>query len=155
MTRILTTLHLSTIQKQVLAKVKAAANPKMAWEEIIKVSNEFDRNFATARDVLGNLGVLEVGDGELTITPKGEQAMVSANITDETGQLTDEGQQLASANTQGNQQQQTNNTNMGGLDSMGGDMSEFPTESISLFREIHQRLNEEIAMNAIRNKNKP
>lgn len=163
MTRILTSIHLSDIQKEVLAKVKAAPNTTMAWEEIIGVSADVDNNYAAARDVLGNLGLLKVGDGELEVTQKGEEVMKDSNLIDDMGELTDVGRELASNNTQQAQQSaQPNppaedNFDMGGGDMDGNDMGgmgDFSLESISLIRELNQRILEEDAMARIQSKKK-
>ena len=95
MTRILSTIHLSDIQKEVLAKVKAAPNSHMAWEVIQNTESSIDDNFAGARDALADLGLLDVQDGTVEITQLGQEQMTKENITDETGELTDSGNELA------------------------------------------------------------
>lgn len=137
MARILTTLHLSDIQKEVLAKTKAAPNPQLAWEEVTGAKEATDDNFAAARDTLGNLGLLTVGDGTLEVTDKGLEVMKDAGLTDETGELTDEGQQLAA----GDQEQPAMPPpDEGGEMDMGmGDELSF--ESLSLLQTIHEDAN--------------
>lgn len=139
MTRILTTIHLSDIQQEVLAKVKAAPTPHVAWSTIAVSAEAFDQNFAAARDVLGNLGLLNVGDGTLEITDKGLEVMNDENLTDEMGELTDQGRALADiprdeAPTQQNvpsAEQPASDQELGGL----------PMESMTLVRAINENAN--------------
>lgn len=123
MARILTTIHLSDIQKEVMAKVKTAPTEQVAWEEISNTASEIDQNFAAARDMLGDLGLLTIGDGELSVTDKGEEVMKDENLVDEMGELTDEGLALA-------------DTERGEHPPEG--IEGFPTESLSLLRTIHE-----------------
>ena len=139
MTRILTTLHLSNIQKEVLAKVKASPNGHIAWEEITKASENFDQNFSSARDVLGNLGLLKVGEGTLEITEKGEEVMRDENIVDDMGELTDNGRQLSSINrTEPSSETRTSDVGSSSSDVGGG----LPMESFGLLRGINESSNE-------------
>lgn len=136
MSRILTTLHLSDIQKEVLAKVKAAPNPQLAWEEISDAASNVDQNLAAARDVLGNLGLLMVGDGVLEVTEKGEEVMKDSNLLDDMGELTDDAQQFI--NKREPQQPPAPagdemDMGMGGEEDLG-----LPMESFSLFKSIHE-----------------
>jgi len=132
--RILTTVHLSDIQKEVLAKVKAAPNSHMAYGTLQQTEDNMDSNFASARDVLAKLGVLLVGDGTIEVTEKGDQLATKENITDEMGELTELGDQLANTNRQNVQPSPTQSTNVG--DGMG-DESGFPTESFNLIKSLN------------------
>ena len=148
MARVLTTLHLSDIQKEVLCKVKASANPQLAWEEISGAADTVDDNFATSRDLLGNLGLLTVGDGTLEVAEQGEQVMKDENLTDESGELTEEGRALADIpRGEGEKQEQAaaqapapgGEEDMGmGMPPEGGGEEEMglPLESLKLIRSL-------------------
>ncbi len=144
MARIITTLHLSDIQKEVLAKIKAAQNPHMAFEVIQSVNSDIDNNFVSARDTLGNLGLLYVADGELEITEKGEEEMTRENLTDETGALTEFGQQLATIDRSekpalSTPQPQVNQSDDMDIEMDDMDMEEDPfKESFSLIKDVNK-----------------
>jgi hypothetical protein len=123
MTRILTTIHLSDIQKEVLAKVFASPTPHVAWSELLDVSSEIESNVSSARDTLGNLGLLYVGDGELKVTDRGREVMREENLIDEIGELTEDGQRYASIDRQAPKSP-----------SQG-----LPMESLQLIRSIHDQ----------------
>lgn len=133
MTRIVQSLHLSDIQKEFLAKVKAAPNPHMAYSTIASTEGEVGQNFANARDTLAKLGVVEVRDGEIQIV--NDQILADEGITDEMGELTDFGQQLAfidRSEIKGQQQQQQQ-------PEAGGEDDQLSLESLSLFRKINDQ----------------
>lgn len=141
MARVLTTLHLSDIQKEVLAKVKAAPTPHLAWDEISGSATDVDENLATARDVLGNLGLLSVGDGVLEVTPKGEEVMKDENLIDDMGELTDTGRELADIERDPGEQeptaraaQQPPQDQVGGGDEFEG----IPMESFKLIKSVYE-----------------
>lgn len=142
MTRILTTIHLSDIQKETLAKVKAAASPEMAWETIYKGPDDTDNNMAGARDVLGDLGLLTIGEGTIELTSKGEDVMRGANLLDDMGELTDEGRELAGRGTdeKSTAAPPPATPPMGGAE--GGlppldQNNPFPMESLQLFNSVY------------------
>lgn len=151
MARILTTIHLSDIQKEVLAKVKASPTSQVAWEEVTNAAHDVDQNFAAARDVLGNLGLLEVGDGTLEVTNKGEDVMRDENLTDDMGELTDEGRTLASIDRAAipNQPEAPPDGANPNQDEFGG----LPMESLSLIRDLNERAEETIKLNEMMNGN--
>lgn len=91
--RILDTFRPTTIQKQVLAKVAAAATPTVAFDAV-----SVGANTVAARDALIKLGLIGVSGGEASLTDAGIQLATAENITDETGGLTQAGQALATAN---------------------------------------------------------
>lgn len=146
MTRILTTLHLSDIQKQVLAKVKASPNPQIAWEEISSAANDVDENYAAARDILADLGLLQVGEGTIDLTDKGLQSLKDANLVDDMGELTDEGTKLAAVGNEDDEAQRPayDIDAMGAVDDTDGvdDMGMPPMES--LIRSAHNTLRESV-----------
>lgn len=78
-------------QKEVLAKIRGAATPETAAANVSQ-----DAHLVAARDLLVKLGLIEVQDGQASITPRGEEVMRNQNLIDETGQLTPEAQQMVS-----------------------------------------------------------
>lgn len=100
-----TPTHLSSIQKEVLAKIIAAPTPSLAWEAVTaNVASDVERNFTAARKVLEDLGLISRNDEyELEVTETGKQAMKDAYLIDDREQLTNVGQQLATKNTQANE----------------------------------------------------
>lgn len=94
--RVLPSVTLTSNQKRVLAKIAASPTPKVAGQEI-----SGDQNLIGARDQLAHLGAIEFVAGEATMTEKGQQLSREHNITDEGGQLTPDGEQLAYTSTTG------------------------------------------------------
>lgn len=90
------TLSLTNNQKRVLAKIASSPTPKVAAEEISR-----DQNLIAARDQLAKLDVISYFNNEAKLTEKGEQIAKEEGITDETGQLSPDGQHLASTNPEG------------------------------------------------------
>lgn len=91
--QVLTNIRLSHAQKFVLGKLSLPnVTPLTAYSS---VSN--DKNIVANRDVLVKLGMVKLGDNEAEITEKGIAAMQNEGLTDETGNLTDLGEQYAYA----------------------------------------------------------
>lgn len=90
--RVLNTFRPTTIQKQVIAKIAAAATPTVAGDAV-----SMGANTVSARDMLAKLGVITFGSGEASLTDLGTQIAAAENIVDETGELTQVGQSLAGA----------------------------------------------------------
>ena len=88
--RVLSTVALTNNQKSVLAKIVASPTPSVAGESI-----SGDENMVAARNSLARLGAIESIGNEVNITAKGHQLAKDENITDETGQLTQDGNKLA------------------------------------------------------------
>lgn len=154
MARILTTVHLSDIQKEIMAKVKVAPTEQVAWEEISKAASDIDQNFASARDMLGNLGLLYVGDGELSVTDKGEKVMQDENLVDETGELTDDG--LALADIERAERPEQPEAPPNGLELPGDEVpppegiEDFPAESFQLLRAVNEDVKANEYMKALK-----
>lgn len=88
------TLHsvrLSDIQKEVLARVHAAPNEQVAADEIL----DGGQNYVGAKNILVRLDLINFHDNEASVTDEGEEVMKRANLIDDQGQLTDEGQRYA------------------------------------------------------------
>lgn len=166
MTRIIQSVHLSDIQKEVLAKIKASPNPHLAWEAISNAEDDIDNNFAAAKQMLVDLQlVIDDNDG-LEVTQKGLEVMADEGLADESGELTPDGQQVAGISRdevvqpgQQQQEQPPGEDPMGatGNDELGlGDDGEFgeempedevepPMESIKSLSMI-KMLNEDAAL---------
>lgn len=83
-------LQLTDTQKKVIARIVAAATPKVAAEDISK-----DPNIVAARDMLIKLGVITFSEGTLAaLTASGKKLATDSNIIDAAGILTDEGNKL-------------------------------------------------------------
>lgn len=92
--RLLSAVHPTMNQKRVLAKIIAAPTATVAGEELSK-----DPNLVAARNMLMKLGVISLVNNEATLTDKGQQIATEENICDQSGQLTQVGQQLAYTNS--------------------------------------------------------
>lgn len=145
--RVLKTIHLSDFQKKVLVVVHAAQTPQVAFEELRKQAAEDQGNINTARDMLEKLGLLEVGQDQVTVTPQGEQVMQDEYLIDEMGELTEEAQKYledASGNQDAEMQQpppEQGDEMMGDELGMGNEMGaeENPFEGFDLFKLIHDQ----------------
>jgi hypothetical protein len=92
--RLLSAVHPTTNQKRVLAKIIAAPTATVAGEELSK-----DPNLVAARNMLMKLGMISLVNNEAALTDKGQQVAAEENICDQSGQLTQVGQQLAYTNS--------------------------------------------------------
>ena len=95
--KVLDTVKLSDTQKRVLAKVIAAPTPRLAAEEL-----SGDVNLVAARDMLLDLGLLQIVQGHASLTDKGRHVAREENIADESGGLTADGEEFAYSDSQGN-----------------------------------------------------
>lgn len=93
--RLLSALHPTTNQKRVIAKIVASPTPSVAAQEISKGAN-----LVSARNMLMKLGMITFANGEAALTQSGQQIATEEGITDQSGGLTDVGQQLAHTNSQ-------------------------------------------------------
>lgn len=116
--RTFTTVRLTENQKKVMTRIVASATEVLAAEEISK-----GRGLVAARDLLVKLGLIEFRDGSATITSSGEKIMKDTNLTDDMGELTEEGNKFAYE--EGNQ----------------------PMATESLIKQIHQTLSLHEALN--------
>lgn len=126
----------TTSQKQVIATILSAPTPKVAATAISSKPN-----LKTARNLLGQLGLITFTDGAATVTDKGMALARDEGIADEGGQLTDVGQQLV-----GNQpQNQTNSMGqpgeeppIGGVEAGGPDDALGGTPSLESFTFLRE-----------------
>lgn len=136
------TIHLSDTQKSVLATVKAAPTPQLGFEALMKSPEDIDDNVTAARDTLADLGLITLGDGTIELTDEGEQVMQDENLTDETGELTPDGQALVITDKETEPATEPE-MGMGMGSDMGGmpplNMSHtFTFGSLTLLKETHQ-----------------
>lgn len=80
---------LTNTQKAVLAIVLNAPTPEVAFEN----TND-TQALITARNLLKQLGFIVIANNTITLTPSGQDIIVSNNISDSEGNITDEGEQL-------------------------------------------------------------
>ena len=108
----------------VIAKIVASQDvPARAAAEI-----SANTNMIAARNLLMKLNVITYTDNSASLTDIGQQLARDQNIVDEGGQLTDEGNKLASATSDGKQPKETppqQDNSMGGMPppDMGGDIN--------------------------------
>lgn len=118
--RLLTTVHPTTNQKCVLAKIVAAPTPSVAASNI-----STDANMVAARNMLMKLGAITFSNGEASLTDRGRQVAEDENIIDQSGQLTQQGQQLAANTSQGGQEQPSQPPEQPPIDqNFGGDQDQ-------------------------------
>jgi hypothetical protein len=89
--RVLTNVRLSETQKIVMTRIVAADNPHVAYEGV----NE-GRNLVSSAKELVQIGLIELFQGQANITDKGNQVLQNEGLTDESGELTEQGDQYAS-----------------------------------------------------------
>lgn len=80
-------VQLTSLQKGVLATIATAATPEIAFETCNGV-----QSLVVARNILRTLGLVKINQGQLALTDQGQNALVTNNILDETGQLTEDGE---------------------------------------------------------------
>lgn len=88
--RIMSAVHPTDNQKRVLAKIIAAPTPAVGAQSI-----SGDANLIAARNMLMKMGLITFASGEANVTDSGMQVAADENVTDESGQLTQVGQELA------------------------------------------------------------
>lgn len=77
-------------QKAVLAKITAAATPQLALADIADTPN-----LVAARDLLVQMGLIDIDDEGAHLTDKGQEVMTAQNLATSDGTLTDDGQAAA------------------------------------------------------------
>lgn len=135
--RVLTTLELTDMQKQVLGKIMIAPTPSVAAQNIAK-----DQKMITARDILSHLGLIEVSDENgASVTDKGKQVMTDQGLMDQSGGLTDEGNKFAYGDSgKPSSQAPVPQPPEEDLDDvLGSDESQMPTESFNLLKDLSDR----------------
>lgn len=90
---ILTNVRLTDFQKTLLCKIKAASTPFLAGAEVRRDS----KCIFNARQLL-DLELIEFVNDECIVTDKGNEVLVKEDLADDSGELTEKGQQAV--NTQ-------------------------------------------------------
>jgi hypothetical protein len=106
--------NLTDNQKGTLISVHASATPQQSYEATNGTSNSI-----AARNDLIRMGMLQQNGNQVILTQKGNAALLSNNLVDNTGQITEEGE------TQ--------------LDNFKSNKSEYTNlESFDMFRSFYQ-----------------
>lgn len=84
-------VRLTDTQKSVLLGVYAAPTPELAYE-----ATTGSENVSQAAQLLRSMGLINVDSegSRAGVTDNGQTALANVNLIDDTGELTDEGQQL-------------------------------------------------------------
>ena len=84
-------LNLDNTQKAIIASIRVAPSPEMAYGVLIGA-----RNSTTAGDDLVRAGYIRINNTlkQAELTTLGEKVLINDNLTDETGELTDRGEEL-------------------------------------------------------------
>ena len=77
---------LSSFQKEILLIGAISATPTQAYDATIG-----NLNLVTARDLLARLGYINVMNNELTLSPKGDDAVIRNNLMNDDRTPTDDG----------------------------------------------------------------
>lgn len=83
------TALLNDTQKAVLLMTKISSSPQMAFAN----TNEAE-NLVVARETLAKLQLVQFGNNMLVLTDAGENMLTYHDLVDETGMVTDEGNEL-------------------------------------------------------------
>ncbi len=149
MPRILQSIHLSEYQARVMLIAQQAQSPELAFAELGNQDPRIETNLLGARDAMAKLGLLEVGENYVAVTPKGEEVMRDEFLIDEMGEVTEKGNEILQQHSDQQQQQgppgeppmsepqgqEAAPVNMGGeMETTPGDG--FPSEG-SIFRDVH------------------
>lgn len=98
------TVQLTNAQQGVLITIKLSPTPEVAYQ-----STNGAQQIVYARNALRMLGLLRVGDNKTVLTDSGNQSLINYNLVDDTGQLTQRGQQIMSTyNKQFNKSDENN-----------------------------------------------
>ena len=120
--RILSAVHPTSFQKQVICRIAAATTPMTAASYV-----SAGANMVAARNMLMKLGLIEFGSSGATLTDRGTQVAQDEGLIDASGNLTPSGQQLAGmATSQSTPQDQLDDP---GLDDLN-------VESFSLLKQL-------------------
>lgn len=115
--KVLDSVKLSDNQKRVLAKIIAAPTPRLAAEEL-----SGNANLVSAKNMMLDLGLIQIVSGHATLTDKGRSVAQEENIADESGQLTADGEEFAYTDASGQQTADQQSQSPEATDTTGGDM---------------------------------
>lgn len=82
-------ISLSSMQKYILIAIQTSDTPVLAFDRIRDTESD-----TVASDMLHRYGFISLYDGQATLTEKGRQALVSYGLLDETGEITEVGQEI-------------------------------------------------------------
>ena len=94
MPRIIQSIHLSDYQSRVMLLAHQAETPELAFSELGNQDPRIESNLLGARDTLAKIGLIEISDNAISVTPKGEEVMRDEYLIDETGQITQKGEEI-------------------------------------------------------------
>lgn len=78
-------------QKYVLLQVHLAETPVLAYEQINKTESDIK-----ARQMLHRMGYIRLGYNQAALTDEGEDAVIEYGLVDDTGEITEAGEELLS-----------------------------------------------------------
>jgi hypothetical protein len=137
------TTRLTSHQQTVLAKIKSSPTPVTAFGEIAKG----DHNLIKAKNMLAdpqqfNPPLIMVNGNQLSVSEAGEKMMKDENLIDDSGELTDQGKNLAYDSDQPQSGPAASaDAGMDGGSPLGGEADASappPMESFSLIDMINQ-----------------
>lgn len=87
-------LNLDNTEKALIASISISPTPSMAYSAFTGA-----RNSVEAANTLVRSGYIDIDrtNNQATLTDLGKEVLVSDNLTDESGQLTDRGEQLVNS----------------------------------------------------------
>lgn len=97
MPRIIQSIHLSDYQARVMLLAHEAQTPELAFAELGNQDPRIESNLFGARETLAKLGLVELSDNSITVTPEGEKVMQDEYLIDETGAVTEKGEEILQA----------------------------------------------------------
>lgn len=95
-------VQLNATQKAILATIASSPTPEMAFENCNGV-----QSFVIARNALRTLGLVRISAASMSLTDAGQDALITNNIVDDMGELTEDGKKLVDALQQEKTQQTT------------------------------------------------
>lgn len=95
---------LTSTETALIASIAISPTPQMAYDTSVGT-----RKAVAARKNLERFGFVRVNEEarELTLTEKGEQVLVSQNLVDDVGELTERGEQLVAQFRENNEEWKT------------------------------------------------
>lgn len=94
MPRMIQSIHLSEYQARVMLLAHQAQTPELAYAELGSQDPRIESNLLGARDTLAKIGLIEITDNSLAVTPKGEEVMRDEYLIDEGGEITQKGEEI-------------------------------------------------------------
>jgi len=82
-------ISLSAIQKYILIAIHTSDTPVLAFDRIRDSESD-----TVSSNMLARFGFIQLSRGQAGLTEKGKQALISYGLTDETGEVTEVGQEI-------------------------------------------------------------